>query len=169
MCSSSRVIETKHKQHHASKRWKIVRFNALAAQASVSLLLLSAISIVLPTAALRVGMGGPDDEPLSSERCGVHACVGCVCVLRYEYVLESQTNLIHKHHTSPPPLTPPPHPPPSVLLMSRMTAVALLGVYGAFLYFQLGSHSEMLNETSAWLWGRGMGVPRVSTPQLCER
>jgi len=41
--------------------------------------------------------------------------------------------------------------------MSRMTAVALLTCYVAFLYFQLGSHSDMLNETGARLGLVGLG------------
>ena len=32
-----------------------------------------------------------------------------------------------------------------VLLMSRITAVALLVVYACYLYFQMGSHSEMFS------------------------
>jgi Ca2+:H+ antiporter len=95
-------------------KWKIVTFNALAAQASISLLLLCAISIVLPTAALHLGMGGPHDEHLSGD---------------------------------------------SVLLMSRITALMLLGVYGAYLYFQLGSHSELINEAGAPAATLGMPLP----------
>ncbi|KAI8474626.1 MAG: calcium/proton exchanger [Monoraphidium minutum] len=79
-------------------KYRILRFNSLASQSSVSLLLLSAISIVLPTAALHLSMGGAAEEHLSSE---------------------------------------------SVLLMSRMTAVALLVVYAGYLFFQLGSHSDL--------------------------
>lgn len=45
--------------------------------------------------------------------------------------------------------------------MSRMVAVALLGVYGAYLYFQLGSHSEMFNE--------GAGGPPSPPPGRAQR
>ncbi|KIY94234.1 Ca2+:H+ antiporter [Monoraphidium neglectum] len=49
-------------------KFKTLRFNSLASQSSVSLLLLSAISIVLPTAALHLSMGGPDAEHLSNDK-----------------------------------------------------------------------------------------------------
>ena len=32
--------------------------------------------------------------------------------------------------------------------MSRLTAIALLVIYAAYLYFQLGSHAEMFAGTS---------------------
>ena len=57
----------------APPRFRTLRFNTLASQASISLLLLSAISIVLPTAALRLGMGGSEEEHLSPDR---RACAG---------------------------------------------------------------------------------------------
>lgn len=79
-------------------KFKILRFNPLASQSSVSLLLLAAISIVLPTAATHLSMGGPDEGHLSQD---------------------------------------------SVLLMSRLTAIALLVTYAGYLYFQLWSHSDL--------------------------
>ncbi|GBF90059.1 calcium proton exchanger protein [Raphidocelis subcapitata] len=82
-------------------KYKIVTFNALAAQSSISLLLLIGIAITLPTAALHLSMGGA----------GPHGHLA----------------------------------PEDVLLMSRITAVALLVVYFCYLYFQMGSHSEMFS------------------------
>lgn len=63
--SSVSAHNTQHPQH--THRYKIVTFNSLASQASISLLLLSAISIVLPTAALHLSFSGDSDERLSNE------------------------------------------------------------------------------------------------------
>jgi len=84
-------------------KYKIQKFNAMASSANSSLLTLSSISIILPTAALHLGMGGADPAGLESGK---------------------------------------------VLLMSRLTAIALLIIYAAYLYFQLGSHAEMFAGTS---------------------
>lgn len=50
--------------------------------------------------------------------------------------------------------------------MSRVTALVLLLVYGAYLYFQLGSHSDFLSERCCWrgrrmLWGVVRSFVRV--------
>jgi hypothetical protein len=76
LCPNAQLLcITKSIAHHTlaclrilPPRFKTLRFNSLASQSSVSLLLLSAISIVLPTAALHLSMGGPDAEHLSNDK-----------------------------------------------------------------------------------------------------
>ena len=92
-------------------RYKVQSFNAVASQVSGSLLFLTAISILMPTAAQQLGLSsGPGGEGMA---------------------------------------------PDAVLLMSRLTAIAILGVYAGYLYFQLGSHAEMFAASSSGAGGDG--------------
>lgn len=116
--------------------YKIQHFNAVASQTSGSLLLLSAISIIIPTAAQQLGTsgGGPEQN-------GVLGMLGAG-------MGEDK-----------------------ILLLSRLTALALLAVYACYLIFQLGTHHNLFSGegeedtteplmtlTAAGLWLGGITV-----------
>eukprot|EP00882_Tetradesmus_deserticola_P003936 GHRQ01004161.1.p1 GENE.GHRQ01004161.1~~GHRQ01004161.1.p1 ORF type:complete len:493 (+),score=204.99 GHRQ01004161.1:145-1479(+) len=116
-------------------KYKIQHFNAVSSQTSGSLLLLSAIGIIIPTAAQRLGTTGDEEGA---------ALVGLLAQGM---------------------------PQDKILLLSRLTAVALLTVYIGYLIFQLGTHKDMFSEpggedaqpanltlTAAGLWLAGITV-----------
>jgi hypothetical protein len=57
-----RHTHPRHPRHRRRRRYKTQSFNAVASQTNGSLLLLSAISILIPTAAQQLGTGGGDDS-----------------------------------------------------------------------------------------------------------
>lgn len=115
-------------------KYKTQQFNSVASQTSGSLLLLAAISILIPTAAQQLGTGGGPAEK------ALDALIGD------------------------------PMPLDKILLLSRLTAIALLVVYGSYLAFQLGTHHDLfsggdeetgtpaLTLTAAILWLSGITV-----------
>lgn len=116
-------------------KYSTQKFNSIASQTSGSLLLLAAISILIPTAAQQLGTGGgPAEKAL-------------------DMMIDA------------------PMPLDKILLLSRLTAIALLIVYGAYLVFQLGTHHHLfsgeeeevgeepaLTLTAAILWLGGITV-----------
>eukprot|EP00878_Enallax_costatus_P001697 GHUV01001852.1.p1 GENE.GHUV01001852.1~~GHUV01001852.1.p1 ORF type:complete len:445 (+),score=115.57 GHUV01001852.1:219-1553(+) len=116
--------------------YKIQHFNAVASQTSGSLLLLSAISIIIPTAAQQLGTGGHVSEG--------EGVLGMLAAGMSE---------------------------DKILLLSRLTALALLAVYACYLVFQLGTHHNLfaggedengaeplMTLTAAGLWLAGITV-----------
>ncbi|WIA16600.1 hypothetical protein OEZ85_013267 [Tetradesmus obliquus] len=88
-------------------KYKIQHFNAVSSQTSGSLLLLSAIGIIIPTAAQRLGTTADEEG-------------AAVLGLLGQGMAQDK-----------------------ILLLSRLTAVALLAVYIGYLIFQLGTHKDM--------------------------
>jgi Ca2+/H+ antiporter len=126
------------------RRYKIQHFNAVSSQTSGSLLLLSAIGIIIPTAAQRLGTTGDEEaagvlgmlaQGMAQDKVGLPAVVLLTVYIGY-LIAQLGTHKVVCLLLLLPPLL-------QILLLSSLTAVALLTVYISFFFFQLGTHKDM--------------------------
>lgn len=125
----------------AGCKFKESKFQATAAQASASLMLLSCIALVIPAAYFTTFL-----EKLNWNRPGHGSLAHAGAALIDPQHLTNTLRLPHESSSQLPGLEKAQH---GLLVISRGTSVLLLAMYILYLYFQLSSHSYLYEDESS--------------------